>query len=173
MKFPKFLFAHPTVDAPVRPALSAVTSEHNLRMFGRRWIGNLTSEMEGAELTEGQIRSVIEGVHTELARYGNKLGTSKLESGPAGSLRTTNPSYRPEKEFGAPTSVEDIQKANEEFWAERADEPQEAGWSADRARTTDGLGCGASVSSIQKALDTFWDAQRALQTRYGAEFGKG
>jgi len=142
-----------TTDAE-RPVLSAVPGAHNPSMFGSlRWTGNVRAELIKQGYTATQIEAAIGAATAQLSRYGGKLDTSELTSGPAGSLRTADPRARPEKVFGEPTSAEAMQKANEEFWQRKEDEKSESDWAEHR---TGDASTRATPADINAVNGKFW-----------------
>jgi hypothetical protein len=160
-----------TRDSVIRPEVL----EQDLKMFGhQRWVGDLRAELIDMGYSKEQIRAVIGAAVTEAKRYGNT--TSKLEPGVAGGLRASNPEYatRPEKQFGEPTSPMDVQKANEEFWANRSgEETGDDEGAAHPAGTMDGHRGPVTAAMVQKSNDAYWGARRAEQNRDRRELGKG
>jgi hypothetical protein len=129
---------------------------------GRIWNGVLKPLLDAMD------SRTRDEVLTNLAEYGNKLGSSEASPGPAGSLTFTG-RVRPEREFDLSTSAtpDDINKAGEKFWSERMGKPL----TQDHAGR--GLSTRATPASIQRANDAFWNARNAEQNSSARPWGGG
>jgi hypothetical protein len=92
----------------------------------------------------------------------NQLGSSEATAGPSGSLAFSGSI---DEDVSANATPDDLNKANDKFWADRLSRP----------RTQDGAGRGVSTratpESINAANASFWANQPTHC--FGREYGKG
>lgn len=84
-----------------------------------------------------------------------------------------NPGQRLENEFdlSGGTTPDEINGANEKFWAKRSNpEPQELGFTSSSARTGDST---TLIGNMNADNERFWAARNAGQATVGRPYGKG
>jgi hypothetical protein len=124
--------------------LNAEALPRNPEMFGRRWIGVFTAELEAMSAKDRA--TALDALHRVLDDYanGSTMASGSMNQGDFGQLSTAN---RPEQVFDVGSGVlpEDINRANDAFYSKRS--------TTDRAAE---LSTRATPDSIMAAQGKFW-----------------